>query len=289
MDFTLGLGSSGVTLYEMTKVFSQIGRLGQRIRPRLIDRVLSKDGELLLETISLDTRFEKEIAALDEEFEKQRLSALAQIQEMTQEVAVEDQTANGDITASGNNPDKDAEAKGLAKKDEIPPVFFENPDQLIRPQTAYLASSLLQGVIAEPGGTGGPARVLGRPLGGKTGTTNGYFDAWFIGYSTQVATGVWVGNDAETSLGRGEVGTRAALPIWIEYMKSAHNELPAENFPVPEGIVFANIDNDTGKLASTTSKKVIRQAFLEGTEPKETKEAAEAQDETSFYKEDLSE
>jgi penicillin-binding protein 1A len=95
-----------------------------------------------------------------------------------------------------------------------------------------------------------------------------------------------VGFDKERSLGKGEVGGRAALPIWVEYMKTAHEGLPQMTFPVPEGIVFANIDSDTGKLATATTKNVLRQAFTEGTEP--TTASNKSEEATDFLKDDLS-
>lgn len=85
----------------------------------------------------------------------------------------------------------------------------------------------------------------------------------------------------------GEAGGRTALPIWLEYMKLAHKDLPVESFSVPPGIVFANIDNQTGKLASGQSNQVVRQAFLSGTEPKVLSGSPSAKDPTDFYKEDL--
>ncbi|MGZ3771197.1 MAG: penicillin-binding protein 1A, partial [Bdellovibrio sp.] len=97
----------------------------------------------------------------------------------------------------------------------------------------------------------------------------------------------WVGFDKEKSIGKGEVGGRAALPIWTEYMKAAHENLPQMTFPVPEGIVFANIDSETGKLASASTKKILRQAFIEGTEPNLSQNKAE--EATDFYKQDMSE
>lgn len=75
--------------------------------------------------------------------------------------------------------------------------FFESPEQLIRPQTAYVITSMLKGVVEDPHGTGGGAASLGRELAAKTGTTNGYVDAWFLGYTPNIATGVWVGFDKE--------------------------------------------------------------------------------------------
>ena len=157
---------------------------------------------------------------------------------------------------------------------------------MINPTTAYLGTTLLAGVVEE--GTGASARVLGRPAAGKTGTTNGFYDAWFIGYTPQVATGVWVGHDAEKSMGVGETGAKAALPIWIEYMKVAHDGLPIKSFSPTSNTVVASIDNETGMLASSTSKHVVRQAFLEGTEPTETNGDALIKDSNEFFKEDLS-
>ena len=125
-------------------------------------------------------------------------------------------------------------------------------------------------------------------MAAKTGSSSGYFDGWFVGYTTDLATGVWVGFDHEKSMGIGEVGGKTALPIWLEFMKYAHEGLPERNFPVPDNIVFANIDNETGKLASANSAHVVRQAFVEGTEPSEVDEE-EVQDLKNFYKEELSE
>jgi penicillin-binding protein 1A len=221
----------------------------------------------------LDERFKAEIEKNQEIMDKLHEAYVAQ-----------EQAAQAAAGADGAA----AEQKNLKTK-KIPPLFFEDQEQLMKPTTAYLTTSLLQGVVEEPGGTGGAARALGRPVAGKTGTTNGYYDAWFIGFTPDIATGVWVGFDEEHSLGRGEVGGKAALPIWLEYMKFAHDGLPVRNFAVPEGIVFANIDNDTGKLASASSKKVVRQAFLEGTEPQEvSSDSGSQEDQQDFYKEDLS-
>lgn len=293
MDFTLALGSSGVTLYEMVKVFSQFGRLGKRIRPMIIHKVESAEGEVLLEKLSLDDRFEQELTTIDEEFEQKRASYLA-FKKAHPEIS------DSQLTTEENPENVNQEAQPSAevgetagmKKDEFlkePPLYFEDPDQLIKPTTAYIITSLLQGVVEEPRGTGQRARALGRPVAAKTGSTSGYYDAWFVGYTADIATGVWVGYDQEKTMGRGEVGGKAALPIWLEYMKFAHEGLPIRNFDIPEGIVFANIDNESGKLASAQSEQVVRQAFTEGTEPTQFSSETDSQDEKDFYKEELSE
>lgn len=277
-DFTLALGSSSVTLYEMTKVFSEFGRLGKRLSPLLIHKVEDASGKPLLQTVSLDRRFEKEIKTISDEFENRRKDYLA---------ALASHTPQNEQENLAELPHPEAKEKsGKAKKlDES--IFFQDEDQLIRPTTAYVMTTLLKGVVEDPNGTGGRARAVGREVAGKTGTTNNYFDAWFIGYSPQIATGVWVGFDKEKSIGKGEVGGRAALPIWTDYMKAAHEGLPQMTFPVPDGIVFANIDSETGKLASASTKKILRQAFVEGTEP--TASQNKAEEATDFYKQDFSE
>lgn len=233
MDFTLALGSSGVTLYEMTRAFGTLGRGGQRLRPVLIRKVLDQAGTEIATNLTLDERFKTEITRIEDDFETRRQAYLK------------------DPTAT--------------KKE--PPVYFQDKDQVVRPQSAYVLTTILQGVVDEAGGTGGAARALGRPTAAKTGTTNNFYDAWFMGYTPDIVTGVWVGFDEEKSIGRGEVGGKAALPIWLEYMKFAHEGLPPRGFPVPDGIVFANIDNETGDLVSSSSKSVVRQAFIDGTEP----------------------
>lgn len=263
-DFTLALGSSSVTLYEMTKVFSEIGRLGKRIRPQIIKKVSDRAGQSLMENVSLDMRFQKELKNLDDEYDLRRKEFLSK---------------NGEQAAPPVDNKK-------LKAD--PFLFFSDPDQLVKPTTAYIMTSLLKGVIEDPHGTGGRARALGHEVAGKTGTTSGYFDAWFIGYTAHISTGVWVGFDRETSLGRGEVGGRSALPIWLDYMKDAHNDLPQMTLPVPDGIVFANIDADTGKLASANTRRVIRQAFVEGTEPTSSS-SSKSEEATDFLKQDATE
>ncbi|MEY4617543.1 MAG: hypothetical protein RJB66_2503 [Pseudomonadota bacterium] len=265
-DFTLALGSSSVTLYEMTKAFGHFGRLGKRMRPMMVQKVLNREGRVLVEKISLDERFTDVQKPIEDNFEKRRLEYLELLEK---------------YNASNDDPELKAKLK------KYPPIFFQDPDQLIDPTTAYLITTLLRATIEDGGGTGGRARALGREVAGKTGTTNGYFDGWFIGYTPQISTGVWVGFDQEKTLGVGEVGGRVALPIWLRYMTAAHRRLPDKNFGVPPGIVFASIDSVSGKLPNASTKNVIRQAFREGTEP--TAASSRKDEEIDFYKQDLSE
>jgi penicillin-binding protein 1A len=128
-------------------------------------------------------------------------------------------------------------------------------------------TDLLKAVISE--GTGQRIKALNRPAAGKTGTTNDLKDAWFIGFTPSLVTGVWVGYDDQKSMSKGETGARAASPIWLNFMSKALEGRPVEDFIAPEGVVFAKIDKEQGLLASSYSKKTVFQAFKKGTEPRE--------------------
>lgn len=142
--------------------------------------------------------------------------------------------------------------------------------EVINPQTAFLATSMLEDVVKY--GTGWRAKALNRPVAGKTGTTNEYKDAWFVGYTPELSAGVWVGFDDMRSLGHGETGARAASPIWVSFMKeilplSGDEGVEVETFHVPEGIITAEIDPYTGLLATNKTEKMV-EFFKEGTAPK---------------------
>ena len=250
-DFTLVLGSSSLTLYEMTKVFSEFGRMGLKTHPIMIKKVIDRKGKVLLERLDLDSRFYDETKKLDDDFEAKRKAYLE----------------NPGTTGS--------------------PFYFEDPEQLIKPEIAYVITDMLKGVVNDPGGTGGRAASLGRELAAKTGTTNGYFDAWFIGYTPNIATGVWVGFDKEKTIGKSEVGGKAALPIWLSYMKDAHSNLPVMSFQIPAHVKIVKIDAETGKLPNSASNRVISQAYVEGTEP--TTAASRSEEATDHLKQDMDE
>ncbi len=170
--------------------------------------------------------------------------------------------ANGGVLAKPYFIDRIEDRRGMILE-ENQPSFKE----AIPADTAYVMTDLLKGVIKE--GTGWRARALNRPAAGKTGTTNDLRDAWFIGYTTRLVTGVWVGYDDQTPMGKGETGSRAASPIWVEFMSRALEGTPVEDFVAPESVVFVNIDAEKGLLASPYSEETVFQSFKEGTEPKE--------------------
>ena len=150
-------------------------------------------------------------------------------------------------------------------------VLYRDEIRKLRAATApaaYVTSYLLEGVIDH--GTGRRARRLGvrGPVGGKTGTSNDTRDAWFVGYSPKWISGVWVGFDKARSTGL--TGATGALPIWAELMKQVLAARPGEGFPVPHGVVFRDVERESGRLATKGCPDSVREAFLVGTAPTET-------------------
>src|SRR5512133_1462272 len=137
-------------------------------------------------------------------------------------------------------------------------------EQAMDPRTAYTLVHLMREVATV--GTGARAARLGKPAAGKTGTTNDSFDTWFMGFTHDLATGVWLGYDInETPLARGETGGHASLPIWLDYMRDALRDRPQPEFTPPPGMVLVRIDPDTGKPVESGG---VVEPFKEGSEPK---------------------
>lgn len=189
---SLALGTSEITLLEMTSAFSAFPNQGVRVTPRMISTIKDRQGSVLFET-RLDAR-------------------------------------------------------------EVVPA-----------ETAYVVFNMLKGVVDR--GTATRAKVLKRPVGGKTGTTDDYSDAWFVGFTPDLVAGVWVGFDTKKTLGKNEVGARAALPIWIDFFQHVMKDKPVEQFAVPPGIVTSRVDRLTGLLAGPACPDTIEESFVRGTEP----------------------
>jgi len=140
-------------------------------------------------------------------------------------------------------------------------------EQILDPASAFLATNMMKGVIER--GTGRRARALNRPAAGKTGTTNKQVDAWFIGYTPQILTGVWTGRDIPTPMGRHETGSHAALPTWLSAMQDFHKNKSKEVFKAPDSIEWVMINRKNGKLAGSQTQQPFLESFLKGTAPTE--------------------
>jgi penicillin-binding protein 1A len=145
------------------------------------------------------------------------------------------------------------------------PIPTDSREQIADEKTAYQIVSILEGVVER--GTARRLKSLGRPLAGKTGTTNKSKDTWFIGFSPDLVVGVFVGFDDPKSLGKRETGSSVAAPIWGAFMKEALKGTPPTPFRVPPGIKNVRVNYKTGRLASASDKDVIWESFVKGTEP----------------------
>jgi penicillin-binding protein 1A len=156
-----------------------------------------------------------------------------------------------------------------------------HPQEVISKETAYLITNMMEDVIQK--GTGQAAKGIGRPIAGKTGTTDEFINAWFIGGAPNLVTGIYVGFDDRRSLGETESGAHAALPIWINFMQKALKPLPIVAFTIPEGITFVKVDPTTGLLEDGQEGEASTvELFVKGSEPTQTTQRR--LDPIDFYK-----
>jgi penicillin-binding protein 1A len=160
--------------------------------------------------------------------------------------------------------------------EQAPPVFEDSREQVLDAITAYQSVSMMEGVVQR--GTASRLKAVGKPIAGKTGTTNDYIDAWFVGFSPDLVAAVWVGHDSPKSLGDGESGGRVAAPIFRDFMMKALENTPAMPFRLPSGVRLVEVDAKTGKLPGPDTLNVIMEAFRPGTEP-----GGNTEDNESFF------
>ena len=145
------------------------------------------------------------------------------------------------------------------------PILPDVRERVLSPQTSYQIVSMLEGVVKR--GTGRSIRSVGKPLAGKTGTTNDSRDAWFVGFAPDLAVGVYIGFDSPRTLGEGETGGRIAAPVFRDFMSRALRDAPATPFRIPPSVNLVRVNAQTGKLAKAGDGSVILEAFKVGTEP----------------------
>jgi penicillin-binding protein 1A len=148
---------------------------------------------------------------------------------------------------------------------QAPPTIADVRERVLDPVTAYQIVSMAQGVVER--GTATVVADLGYPLGGKTGTTNDYKDAWFVGFSPDLVVGIWAGFDTPRDMGEGETGGRIAAPIFREFMREALRDTPPTPFRIPSGVRLVRVDYLTGLLPNASSTQTIVEAFRPDTEP----------------------
>ncbi|HSC74823.1 MAG TPA: penicillin-binding protein 1A [Pseudomonadales bacterium] len=173
-------------------------------------------------------------------------------------------------------------------KQELPETAVKPASRVIDEQNAYIIDDMLKDVIRK--GTGHAATALNRPdIAGKTGTTNGPTDAWFVGYNPNITTAAWLGFDDNTLLGKREYGGTAALPIWMTFMREALHDLPIVERTMPAGLTTARIDPDTGQPASADRSDAIFEIFRsnQSIDSTDGRESIPADGESGSVSEDL--
>ena len=156
--------------------------------------------------------------------------------------------------------------RGVEWSGQDVPQIPDTRERVADPRSAYQIVSMLEGVVQR--GTGRRIKAVGRPLAGKTGTTNDSIDAWFVGFSPDLAVGVYIGFDKPRTLGRGETGASAAVPVFRDFMQTVLAGSPAIPFRIPSGIRLVRVNAKTGLPAAPGDRQVILEAFRPGTEPK---------------------
>jgi len=249
-NLSMALGSASLKPISIARGYAVFANGGYLVEPYFVDRIVdAKDNILFAASPQIAcedcTSIEESGDGQPEAFEKVEPSFRPLQLESERELSVIEQ----EVSVIRN---------AVSEPTPAPRVISE--------QNAFLIRSMMMDVVRR--GTGKKAMALGRnDLAGKTGTTNEQRDAWFSGYNSEIVTSVWVGFDTHEPLGRYEVGGKAALPIWIDYMRAALDGVPDRVPEIPEGITQARIDPDTGLLANVENRKAIVEIFSSGTLP----------------------
>lgn len=231
-DLGLSLGSFGITLLDLVESYGVFPNGGKQVSSRSIVSIIDRNGQDIWNKGLVD-QVGKEVSD----------------------------------TELFTESDSVIDASAVSEKDPDINPFYKNLDgnQVFDSRLSYIMTNLLKGVIQN--GTGRAAKKIGTYLGGKTGTTSNYVDAWFLGFSSKIVSGVWVGFDNNKTLGWGETGSKSALPIWSQVMDASLKKYGESDFDVPDGILNIGIDRKTGKIAKTHSLHPFIESFVEGYGP----------------------
>ena len=262
-DLSLALGSGTLTPMELARGYTVFANGGYLVEPYLIDHVLGPDGRIIMtahpsqvcvaciEQLEASQQAEAEKSADSEPDQSLTDKTPAVSKEEAEQIAAARETAQLEL-----------EEMELAEREQVlqGPLQRQVAARVIDPQVAFLMNTMMRDVILQ--GTGRGALVLQRKdLAGKTGTTNDQRDAWFAGFNRNVVTIAWAGFDNPQPLGDRETGSRAALPMWIDYMRAALAEREEMPLIQPPGIVTVRIDTRTGELAEADSSEAMFEYF----------------------------
>jgi penicillin-binding protein 1A len=249
-NLSMALGSASLTPLAMARGYAVFANGGYLVTPQFIREITDMQGSTVFET--MPSIICENCASESEDTPEESVVEKTEPEFKPLEIAMG--TPQLEVTTSGEVDDIVVESGANYAK------------QAITPQNAYLIRSMMMDVVRR--GTGVRAMQLGRrDLAGKTGTTNEQRDAWFSGYNDYLVTSVWVGFDNHDPLGRRELGGRAALPVWIDFMGTALEGLEDRPPVMPEGLAQAKIDPETGLLARLDSSDAIMEVFQAGRLP----------------------
>ena len=262
-DLSLALGSGTLTPLELARGYTTFANGGYLVQPFLIDHVLGLDGQVIM--TAQPTRVC--VACIEEQEARQQAEAeQAANNEPAMAAAKEKPEVSKEeaerLAAALESARLKLEEMELAEREQVlqGPSPRQVAPRVIDPQVAFLINTMMRDVILQ--GTGRRAMVLQRKdLAGKTGTTNDQRDAWFAGFNRDVVTIAWAGFDNPRPLGDKETGARAALPMWIDYMRIALADREETPLNQPPGIVTVRIDMRTGELAEADSAETMFEYF----------------------------
>ena len=266
-DLSLALGSGSLTPYDLANGYAVFANGGYRVKPYLIDYIVGAKDKIVY------------MAQPEQVCRACRKEELA---ESENEQVVEGEKSNSSekkaVAAKLPPLPADLSESFLSLMDEEErlqvnqgPQPLKLAEKILSPQTAFLINTMMRDVIRF--GTGRRALAIGRKdLAGKTGTTNDQRDAWFTGFNADLATIAWVGFDNPRPLGDKETGARAALPMWVDYMRDALAGVEEKELEQPPGLVSVRIDPLTGQLANSATKDAIFEFFLSDQVPTEQTE-----------------
>jgi len=275
---SLALGGIDLKMIEMVKAYNVFASGGKLVEPQFILRIYDRNGRIIEDNTG--GTFISQEENLKVERDKKRLDIIKQLaKEQGRETSADLESLKEDILIDTNDFFGDSEYGFLTPNEFLNliregPVDFSSSEmaqQTLSPETAYIMADLLQAVIKE--GTGMKALNLTKlaPVAGKTGTTNDYTDAWFVGFSPKLTTAVWVGRDDHKSLGKKEAGSRAALPIWIDFMQEALTNYPGGSFIKPSSLQivstpFGDIPYSVDSLRKNVLDSLRNNVMIDGRE-----------------------
>ncbi|WP_396588361.1 penicillin-binding protein 1A [Bermanella sp. R86510] len=258
-DLSLALGSSDLTPFELATGFTVLANGGYRVDPYFIKRIEDNEGNVLLE---------HEARQVCESCLNEIETYKTQLAEQKSELNLQTLDGTLDLPNTLNEGEGSDELTLEEFIEQYPPLAPRVMDSRVN----YLMYTMLQDVVKR--GTGKRALALGREdLAGKTGTTNDNKDAWFSGFNNKISTNVWVGFDDFTTLGRWAFGSNTALPIWVDYMRTALNGMPHSPIKRPDGLVTVRIDPESGKRAYPGQPDAIFETFRQENVPQEMESA----------------